>query len=409
MSEWDQSQEGLPRLLVISDVNAERTGGGALVLYRLLRTYPPDRLLVVSRPTDNWRGAIERLPEVEYHDLSYQIPRLIFNRFNPFWPVVMSKFITRRAPEVLRLAESFRPQAVLSVAHGYMWFVADKVASRLGVPLHLILHDDWPQMETSAPAKWVRPYALRACEWAARRVFRRASCLYAVSPGMAERYRADYGVKCAVLFPSRGEDSPTPAVRIRDGTADPFVVAYAGMLYQVAAMRALVALAGEVGRMNGRVDLYVPYTDEQLSDWGLTGPHVRRVGFFPAARDMANRAAATSRALFLPASFDPDDRRDVSTLFPSKLADYTGIGLPIVVWGPAYSSAARWAAENPGAAELVTDPDAKVLSRSLARLAGDHAYARRLAEGAVRVGLRDFDPTAVRAKFWANLLRRDFR
>jgi hypothetical protein len=154
--------------------------------------------------------------------------------------------------------------------------------------------------------------------------------------------------------------------------------------------------------MKGRVDLYVPYTNEQLIEWGLTGPHVRNVGFFPA-REMADRVAASARALFLPASFNPSERRDVSTLFPSKLADYTGIGLPLVVWGPEYSSVARWAAENLGAAELVTDPNPRALSAPLFRLANDPSHARRLAYEAVRAGLRDFDAGSVRAKFMANL------
>jgi hypothetical protein len=403
MSERNHSREDLPRLLVISDANAERTAGGELILYRLLCTYPPDRLLIISRATNGFEEC-ERLPEVTYHSLTYRIPRLVSMRFNPFWPVLMARIVTRRTPEALSLAESFRPEAVLSVTHGYLWFVADELARQLHIPFHLILYDDWPYCQTLNWAAWIRPFAVRACEWTERRVFDRAARLYAVSPGMAERYRTQYGVDCEVLLPSRGEDSPTPAVRVRGGTANTFVVAFAGMLHHGWTRQALIALAGEMAKLNGRVDLYAPYTDEQLAQWGLTGQHIRRVGFFPA-HEMGDRVAASAQALFLPASFNPAERRDVSTLFPSKLADYTGIGLPLVVWGPTYSSAARWAAENPDAAELVTDPDPTALAAPLARLASDDAYARRLAGGAVRAGLRDFDPTAIRAKFFANLQR----
>ena len=388
----------MPRLLLLSDVNAERTGGGALVLYRLLQGYPPDRLQIVSYPTSSWTGPIERLPGVTYHTLHYRIPRLIFNRFNPFWPLVMARYIRLRTREALALVESFQPEAVLSVAHDYLWFVADSIARRLDLPLHLILHDDWPHMQSGAPAPWIRPAVIRACERMIGSVFRRSSELYAVSPGMAERYRATHGVQCHVLYPSRGEDSPMPAVRVRSAPAEPLVVAYAGMIHQDWTAQALRDVGNVLVRLGGRLELYVPYAEERLAGWGLVAPYIRSVGFF-AAHEMAKRVAASAHALFLPASFRPGDRRDIETLFPSKLADYTAVGLPLLIWGPSYSTVAQWALANPGAAELITDPDAAALAGPLARLGQGGDDARRLATGAIAAGIRDFDPVAVRTHF----------
>jgi hypothetical protein len=396
------SREGLPRLLVVSDVNVERAGGGALVLYRLLATYPPDRLMVVSIPTAGWKQPIDRVSGVVYHDIEYRIPRLIFNRFNPCWAAVMAQFIKLQTPKTLRLAHAFRPEAVLSVAHGFLWFVGDTVANWLQIPFHLIIHDDWPQLQTHSAPAWARPYAIKAGVATERPVFQRASGLYAVSPGMAEQYRLECDVVCDVMYPSRGEDSPHPAVRLRREPSEQMIVAYAGMLHTQTARRALSEVAAKLGRMNGRLDLYVPYDQRQLIDWGISGSNVRLVGFFPA-HEMAARVARTARAILLPASFHPADRRDVSTLFPSKLADYTAIGLPLVVWGPAYSSAARWARENPGAAILVTDPDPGSLAVPLARLRDDPDYAEGFAQGAVTAGLRDFDPAVVRSRFLSAL------
>jgi hypothetical protein len=393
-----ESRDGLPRLLVVSDVNVERAGGGALVLYRLLGTYPPDRLMVVSIPTAGWKQPIDRVRGAVYHDIEYRIPRLIFNRFNPCWPAVMAQFIKLQTPKILRLARAFRPEAVLSVAHGFLWFVGDTVANWLHVPFHLILHDDWPHLQTSAAPAWARPYAIKASVAAERSVFRRAAGLYAVSPGMAEQYRAECGAVCDVVYPSRGEDSPLPMVRLQREPVEQLVVAYAGMIHTDWTRRALSDAAAQLGRMKGRLDLYVPYSERQLTDWGISGSNVRLVGFFPA-HEMAARVATSARALLLPASFHPEDRRDVSTLFPSKLADYTAIGLPLVVWGPAYSSAARWARENPGAAILVTDPDPDSLAVPLARLRDEPDYADGLARQAVSAGLRDFDAAAVRSRF----------
>jgi glycosyltransferase involved in cell wall biosynthesis len=392
----------LPRLLVVSDVNVERTGGGALALYRLLCTYPVNRLLIISYPTANWPGRIERLPGAAYQDLSYRIPRFIFNRLNPFWPVFMAKYITRRTHEVLGHAQAFQPDAILSVAHDYLWFVADRVAATLGLPLHLILHDDWPHLQSLAARGWIRHLVVRACEAMARRVLRRAAGVYAVSPNMAERYQRDYGVPCRVLYPSRGEDSLAPAVRVRPKVGEPLVVAYAGMIHQGWTADALRALAGVLATMNGRLDLYGPYSDEIYAKWGMIAPNIKRLGFFPSARDMMQRVAASAHVLFVPAAFTGEERRNVATLFPSKLADYTAMGLPLLIWGPSYSSAARWAFENPGAAELVTDPNPASLHGPLRRLA-DPVQADRCATAAVAAGMRDFDPQVVRGSFWTAL------
>jgi hypothetical protein len=402
MTEALSSPNELPRLLLLSDVNAERAAAGALLLYRLLGNYPPDRLQVISYPTQGWKYDIERLEGVQYHDFPYRVPRYIFNRFNPFWPLVMAQFIKLRTREALRYAQAFRPEVVVSVAHDYLWFVADAVARKLRIPLHLILYDDWPYLHSGAAAPWVRPYVTRACDWMIRRVFRRAACLHAVSPGMAELYEAKGGARCQVLYPSRGEDSPKPAVRVRNEPIDRPVMAYAGMIHQDWVAAALRAAAGELAAINGRLDLYVPYPNDRLAAWGLAGPHIRTVGFFPA-HEMAERVAASAQVLFMPASFDPSDWRKSSTLFPSKFADYTAIGLPILVWGPEYTSAARWAAENAGATVLVTDPKPEALRGPLARLVADPAYAAQVAAAGVEAGKRYFDLSRVRETFFAAL------
>ena len=47
------------------------------------------------------------------------------------------------------------------------------------------------------------------------------------------------------------------------------------------------------------------------------------------------------------------DRINMEMAFPSKLADCTATGLPLLIYGPAYCSAVTWARENPGVAEVV--------------------------------------------------------
>lgn len=389
----------LPRLLVVSDVGVERFAGGSLVMYRLFNGYPPGKLMVFTPQTGD--AVHERVVGAEYRDLSYGIPRWIWNRFNPFWPVLMAASIRSLAPKVVKAAQEFRPQAVLSVAHGFLWFTADRVAAELNIPHHLCLHDDWPAQCTLSQSKWVKPAVRAACRRVSRPLLCRARVRYCISPGMAELYLQQFGVNSIVLYPPRGQDSAAPTVRTHAPPTNPFVVVYAGLIHKSWAAASLRNLALQLAVVGGRLDLYVPYDDAELMNWGLTAPNVRRVGFFPA-HEMAKRVRQEAHALILPAAFDPDEQLDISTLFPSKLADYTSIGLPILVWGPGYSSACRWAADNPGATELVTEVDPRALLPALRRLA-DSQHALRVASTGVAAGIRNFDADTVRDQFWRTL------
>jgi hypothetical protein len=81
------------------------------------------------------------------------------------------------------------------------------------------------------------------------------------------------------------------------------------------------------------------------------------------------------------------------------LADYTAIGLPVLVWGRDYSSAARWATENPGAAILITAPEPALVCEAVLRVMTDSRYALRLAAAAIEAGNRYFELAAAREIF----------
>lgn len=55
---------------------------------------------------------------------------------------------------------------------------------------------------------------------------------------------------------------------------------------------------------------------------------------------------AGTGALLVTLPFHASQRRHLRTHFPSKLIEYTNHNRPIVVWGPASSSTARWASST---------------------------------------------------------------
>jgi hypothetical protein len=50
-------------------------------------------------------------------------------------------------------------------------------------------------------------------------------------------------------------------------------------------------------------------------------------------------------AFLIPMVFDEKYRRRMETSFPSKLIEFAQFGKPLIVWGPKYCSAAKWAME----------------------------------------------------------------
>ena len=102
--------------------------------------------------------------------------------------------------------------------------------------------------------------------------------------------------------------------------------------------------------------------------WKCSGPvrfgHAgRRMSFAPAeftADSFRLNQLAESlqnfQAALVVMSFAPPHRRRMTTSFPSKMIDAMQLGLPVVIWGPEYCSAVKWARRGERAL-CVTDPN----------------------------------------------------
>lgn len=94
-------------------------------------------------------------------------------------------------------------------------------------------------------------------------------------------------------------------------------------------------------------------------------------------------------------------RRRMETSFPSKLVEYAQLGKPIVIWGPEYCSAVRWA-RTKDSALCVTDRSAASLVKALETVATPE-WAR-LADKAREAAANEFNPDRIQTVF-VNALR----
>ena len=95
------------------------------------------------------------------------------------------------------------------------------------------------------------------------------------------------------------------------------------------------------------------------------------------------------------------DRANMEMAFPSKLADYTATGVPLLIYGPSYCSAIAWARENPGVAELVeNEPD---LAPAIELLATNPDHRIALGKRALDSGREYFTHARVQQRFHQSL------
>jgi hypothetical protein len=394
----------LPRLAVISDVPVERTHAGMLLIYRLLEEYPPDRLLIINSRFIRSGGNDSRLPNVTYRNFDYpgERSKWVPNRLNSLWKLVAQSTMSRHSTGLIKLIEDFRPDAILTIADYLLWIAAAASAAQMRIPLHLIIHDDYAQKMTGHSDKAWATIARRAYKSKFRRIFVQSTSRLSISPNMADKYKHLYGVESSVLYPNRGNDSPTPQLRVSN-TSRPITIAFAGSTNVGGVAYQLKIMATLLQSMGGELHLYTKDAPQEIERQGIVGDCVKIIGFLPP-KIMAEEMGKSVTALFLPASFEPSREMEVSTLFPSKLADYTAIGIPIIIWGPSYSSAARWGLENPDAALTITKPSSQDLLDAITLIANDHAKAVSYAKNAIESGLRYFDAKSSRCRFYKTLV-----
>lgn len=395
-SETQELKRTLPRLLYVGDVPVAQTTAGSLLLFRLLRDYPSDKLMVAEGLAKSGIGT--RLPGISYGAFSVAWGRLLRTRFHRLYGLWVHLRANGRVDALSHLAITHRAQVVLTVVHNFSWVTAAALARKLKLPLLLIVHDDpWFHAECPAVARsWF--------EQRLRSVCRQASTCLCVSPNMAEWVRATYGARTALLYPSWDSDAHL-IVRATDSHVEggrPFTIAYAGNVFFEGYRSLLSKLARCCEALGFRLVLFSNIPEVRRTELGLESASISLNPLVLPA-ELASQLGRCADALFVPMSFGACDRRNMQLSFPSKLCEYTHFGLPLLIWGPSDCSAVRWARENAGVAEVVEEQDVSLLGEALRRLAASSRYRQELGSAAINVGSRLFSHSQVTSIFYNEL------
>lgn len=323
-----------------------------------------------------------RIYGITYHQCKPSWARLRRTRFSPYLSPVATLFSPLRGNRIPSLVRSFVPEAVITVVWGYAWVAAAAYAQHAGLPLHLIFHDHSPDAEG-----WGR-LERQLIDQRLRYWYPKAASRLCISPYMVEEYRRRYGADGDVLYPSRAAGDLTFAEppETLAGACAPFTVAFGGSVNTEYA-RALRRIAVALRAIGGRLIVYGPTLNAGASSFLQECNIEKRERVNP--RQFIEECRREVHAMLVPMSYRGQDRANMEISFPSKLADSTAVGIPLIIDGPEYCSAVRWARENPGVAEVITDQTADALAGALKRLQ-EPAHRFRLATAAIHRGARYF-------------------
>jgi len=384
------AESSCPLLVYVGDVPVEASYHGSALLHRLLSDYLPGRLMIVETATESQME--RRLPHINYISRPIGKARWLNTRFHPYAVAWFTRAAKGIGQQISQSLNGFECEGVLTVAHGFGWLAAAQIALERRVPLHLIVHDDWPRVADVAP---------QFRNWLDERfasVYRQAQSRLCVSPAMSRYYEQRYGVPAEVMYPGRAADCPDfdgpPAHLARNDRS--FTIAFAGTINSDGYIKALIALQTALKPINGRLLIFGPLTPDVALQIGLNDPRTEISGLLSAA-DLLKRLRDEADALFVPMSFDAPDRANMEMAFPSKLADYTATGVPLLIYGPGYCSAVTWARENSGVAEVVESESG--LAAAIARLANDPHHRIALGERALSTGREFFSHARVQQRF----------
>jgi glycosyltransferase involved in cell wall biosynthesis len=387
----------MPRLLYVSDVPVECSQYGSALLFRAFETYKADCLRIVE--TDVPSQPSRRLPNVAYASMPIGRRRWLDTRLHGIYSAWLTWRAASRAERVTSSLPGFDAEAVVTVGHGFGWITAAEAARRLHVPLHVIVHDDWPR--ASGITELFRPWLDRTFG----RIYRGAASRLCVSPFMAEAYERRYGAAGSLMYPSRSKDCPVFDAKPPRQIGDSEMVIGFGGSSSGQVVESLKVLARASPGTRTRLVVFGGFDEDAKRQLLAEFEAISFHGFVPFDR-MIRELREIADALFVPMSFDAALRANMTISFPSKLTDYTATGLPLLIHGPEYSSAVRWARAEIDAAEIVDEPGEAALRAAIQRLREDHNRRGRLAANAAAAGQRYFDPSVAREALSAAVLRR---
>jgi glycosyltransferase involved in cell wall biosynthesis len=392
----------LPRILFITNEAPQTGAAGSIILFRLFKEYPADRLLVVTNSLQP--SGSDRL-SCRYEFLQLKLDLLKNTRFSE-WRFIMRSLGASRllgTSGLESLLVGFVPDVVVTVMQDSWYYdFAAKMAQRLRKPLIVFGHD---LSHTFEPL----PVVFRRRQLARDREFlTQCAVKLCVSEGMVRFFQQEFGVSSSVLYPPRSAHpiNQSPELCRSLKTSGRLTIGFTGGLHYGYGQQ-LLEMLPIFRETRTFVEVFSPMPTASLDALKEASDVFKFNGYLSPPEAASLEILQRCDVLIQPYLMNPPEncRLHYQTHFPSKLGDYLSMGIPLLITGPPDASGMAWCLEHSGSALCVTDPNPAALRHALQLLKKDQELRVDIARGAQSLAREHFSLGALQTQLRNHLVK----
>jgi hypothetical protein len=285
-----------------------------------------------------------------------------------------------------------RPCVILVVLWGIYPRLASYLAKSWDVPLAVIIHDQnelWAKSSEEYFRIWKRSMS----------VLSSASRIWPVSQELAEAYKIDRCKKTSVLYPIPARLSCDFVEWKSDFYYHP-VFAYAGSLHPFQFPN-LSILAKCLQRVNGKLLIIAPADNPTLSKLLSVCPNIEYYESFDKNGDVIKFLHEKASCILVSYSFSFIEQPWAKTSFPSKLIEFSKIGLPILIMSPRETAISNWAEKNKWLS-YISSLDEKEMMDMILKIIDSNTWML-FSEQVKKFSLKDFNSDIIHSQFISEL------
>ncbi len=285
------------------------------------------------------------------------------------------------------------PTAILTHLSGSIYVeLASYLSKEWGVPLSVLCHD---REEFFANSDLEFSSVKQKCE----SILMQAQQSWFVSPELEQSYNLKSKKKTSVLLPIP-EFHNRKFIEWQSKFSLNPVVAHAGWLYP-SQFSNFYSLAIALQEINGSILIVCPKDNPTLIKLLETCSNIFHHDIFPTNSDVFDFLGDNATCILVSYSFIESEQPWASTSFPSKLIDFSHLGLPILILAPQSAAVSKWAKKYEWFGHIETLDEPLILEYLIKLTIKDDWL--KMAEQTQRVALTEFNPNQIQSQFESEL------
>lgn len=374
------------KIIYVGSRKIDRSQQTPLIMYRMLNCIRDRAIEIIELGEKSSLG--QQLSAATYKHVPAPLQRLTRSRFYKTFTPMQNRIAEALAWRSLK-NEEFTDAVILTVANGWGWKTAYRIAKRNHLPLQIVIHDDYAwQLFGGMSMSQTRERDFLKC-------LQYCETVYVVSESMREEYQRRYDVECRVLYPMMEEDLGA-CVRDRESNYRDcgHSIYHAGTLYEET-ITGLNLLASRLSSNSVKIRI-VGASRSAFDRLETRDKRFEYFGFFTDPKDAMKILAEDARILILVQPRSNNSR--VAHSFPSKFSDYCALGKPIICVADRDSAISKFLVTE-GLGHFLFNFDYGGVAKKIDELLESESIYYDACVAFKEVGRRNFSENAIMSKF----------